>query len=362
MIPYLLKQKTKIKSFLTQYINSAYPHFSLFGNEILDIPKRLINFTCSGKMIRGGLIALTYSLYTPPLSDNSADEAMESEIIKAGAVLELLQSGLLVHDDIMDRDEKRRGEDSIFIHYANRMKEIDEANAYHTGEAMGICTGDIFLFLAFQLISELHLKSEIKQTLLSLYGREMCSVATAQMYDVFWGTGKEMIPASDILTLYKYKTGRYTFSLPLKTGALIAGAARKEGEALEQIGELLGVIFQIKDDDINLYGTENETGKPVGSDIKEGKKTLYLSLIYEKANNKEKERLRLLIGNSHITEKDISYIKTLIADYDIRSRIKSIVDDLNSKAIAILNTMNPVNKNALEIFTQLMEFNKNRNK
>jgi geranylgeranyl diphosphate synthase type I len=211
-------------------------------------------------------------------------------------------------------------------------------------------------------MSSIQLPREIQRPVFSLFTGEMCNVATAQMYDVLWGAEPAMVPPSEITALYRNKTGRYTFSLPLKIGALMAGAEKTECDELEKIGEFMGIVFQIRDDDINLYGSKKESGKPAGSDIKEGKKTLGLSIVYEKADPGEKKRLLSLISSRDISDRDIVEIKTLLTRHEVPSALQSIIEDLNTKAGALINRLHPVNKAALEIFLELTRYNQQRKK
>lgn len=356
MFEFFQEQKKKIEAFLFHYITDNCSKLILKGNRNLDIPHRLFEFIRKGKMIRGGLVALSCSLYS------DSDPCFSNEIIKTGAVLELLQSGLLVHDDIMDRDEMRRGDDTLFFQYVKNAEKCHLKDPYHTGEALGICAGDIFLFLAFHLLNEIQTGRMHHPEVALLCTREMCRVAAAQMFDVYWGADARIPSVQDILELYLNKTARYTFALPLRTGALLAGAEKKECDALEKTGELLGVIFQIKDDDINLYGSEQVTGKSAGSDIKEGKKTLSISMLFETVKKDEKDRLLSLIGNPDLQLEDIQFIKRLIDEYGIKSRVESIIKDLNDKADALVKSINPPNKDALKLLRELMDYNLQRNR
>jgi len=269
---------------------------------------------------------------------------------------------LLIHDDIMDRDKKRRGDKTVFYQYVELLEKRCINDPYHTGEAMGICAGDFFFFLAFRLLNQIKLNPESKTRIFSLCSEEMCRVAMAQIYDVYLGADRDFPHSSDILTLYKYKTGRYTFSLPLIIGAVIAGADKKECELLEKTGELLGIIFQIKDDGISLYGSEEITGKSADSDIKEGKKTLYMSLLFEKVQEEEKDRLLTIINNSDLSTADLQYIKNLIQIKGIESRVDNITAELKNKALNIIKSMNPLHKDALNILLKLIDYNQQRSK
>ncbi|MBN2534067.1 MAG: polyprenyl synthetase family protein [Spirochaetales bacterium] len=348
------EQKKKIEAFLFHYITDKYANPVRNEYKNLDIPHHLFEFVRKGKMIRGGLVALSYSLYS------GSDPGRVNEIIKAGAVMELLQSGLLVHDDIMDRDKKRRGNDTLFYQYVKHAELHQLKDSYHTGESLGMCAGDLFFFLAFRLMNELQSGHLYDPEIALLCSREMCRVAAAQMFDVYWGADSGIPSIPDVLELYLNKTGRYTFALPLKIGALLAGAEKKECEAIEKIGELLGVIFQIKDDEINLFGSEQTAGKSVGSDIKEGKKTLYISLLFEKIQKADRDRLLSLIGRPDASLEDIHFIKKLIKEHDIKSRAGSIIKDLHNKTEALVTSMNPSNKDAFTLFMEFFDYNLNR--
>jgi geranylgeranyl diphosphate synthase, type I len=369
------EQKKKIEEFLSHFIIENYPDKQNTNNNletnaasILNDPQRLLNFVRGGKMIRGGLAILSYSLFSPAMKKRGAFSSQPSakasakagEIIKMAAVLELLQSGLLVHDDIMDRDEKRRGEDTIFFQYVHCAERMKLKDPYHTGEALGICAGDLFLFLAFLLLNEIQSTRHINTDAAVLCAREMCRVATGQMFDVYHGADSRIPPVQDIIELYINKTGRYTFSLPLKIGALLAGAKESECQALEKTGELLGVIFQIKDDEINLYGSEQKTGKSVGSDIKEGKKTLYMSLLYEKLKKDEQEQLVSLFRNPNLSPGDIHMITMLIEKHGVKTRLETMIEEMSREAAHIIEAIQPPNKDAFALLQELVNYNRER--
>ena len=115
---------------------------------------------------------------------------------------------------------------------------ISDHNAYHLGQSLGICAGDVGFFLAFEILSKLKIKGRIYREILRLFSQEISYVGLAQMMDVYYGASKGSISEQDILKLYLYKTGRYTFSLPLMTGALLA----------EQPKRTLSIIFDLRGD------------------------------------------------------------------------------------------------------------------
>src|SRR5690606_10500490 len=108
---------------------------------------------------------------------------------------------------------------------------------------------------------------------------ELLRVGLAQFHDVLWSAETAVPEHSQILELYENKTGRYTFALPILAACTLAGLSEDRLAVLSRVANLAGQIFQIRDDEINLWGDPAKTGKPAGSDLREGKQTLALSLL-----------------------------------------------------------------------------------
>jgi geranylgeranyl diphosphate synthase type I len=132
--------------------------------------------------------------------------------------------------------------------------------------------------------------------------------------------------------MYTHKTGRYSFSLPLLAGAAIADAPGELRGKLETFGESIGLLFQIRDDELGLFGDERELGKPVGSDVREGKKTLLFSSLIAAMGPEERRRLDGIFGNPHATAADIEYVRERASSPAVRARIAAITAGLTEKA------------------------------
>ena len=343
-------------------------HLDLYGSvhqigpDALD---RLIGFAKRGKMIRGGLVCLGCNLFGGTASQDA---------VAAAAAVELFQSALLIHDDIMDRDEYRRGDPSLFYEYQQVARESDIVDATHLGESLGICVGDIAFFLAFELLSGLKQNSEMVSGLVLQSARELSFVGIAQMADVARGATVSDINAdvpmgeilgpefndAETIAIYRYKTGRYTFSLPLKIGAAISGCNKQTSIALEEFGENLGILYQLKDDEIGLFGNPDETGKPVGSDIREGKKTLYYHYLFAAANREESEKLEGIFGNYAGLESDVSYALELIAKYSIRDKIEARVKEYAIRAWEICSSIESLSESGRKQLGDLIEYSTGR--
>lgn len=299
-----------------------------------DAAQRLLDFSLRGKMMRGCLVHLGWSICSPVAR---ARLERESAVTAVGAAMELFQSGLLVHDDIMDKDPVRRGRPSVFQQYREVAGREGRADSPHVGHALGICAGDVAYFMAFELLARAGIPPGELSNLLELCARELSAVGVAQMQDVMWGGGSSSASEEDILRMYTYKTGRYSFSLPLLAGAIIAGAAADLKARLEGFGESVGLLFQIRDDELGLFGAEAETGKPVGSDVREGKKTIIFASLMAAAPPAERGRLGGIFGNPRASAVDIEYVRSAAASPDVRRRIDAVTEGLVRKARAAID-------------------------
>ena len=286
-----------------------------------DVAKRFTAFIDKGKTVRGGLILFSNEMFGGKIDRNS--------IVTASA-MEILHSALLIHDDIMDRDILRRGVKTLHTQYLDLGKKEKIADAKHFGESLGICAADIGFFWVFELLSTLKVEDDIRQKLIQLFARESVYTGLGQMEDIYYGGTQKQVSEKGILGIYLYKTAHYTFSLPLISGAILAGENLKTLAKLNKLGEYFGTIFQIKDDELGIFGNEKETGKAVGRDIKENKKTLYWLYLNKKANSREKIKLSRIFGNQNLTKADINYLRNLIksrkVDYLINLKLNNLID------------------------------------
>jgi geranylgeranyl diphosphate synthase type I len=170
--------------------------------------------------------------------------------------------------------------------------------------------------------------------MLQVLSHELITVGFGQMQDVW----PEEITQEKILELYMYKTGRYSFSLPMILGSLFGGEDVQFMKDVTHFGEAIGQLYQLTDDSLGLYGDAQKIGKPVGSDIKEGKQTLYWYLLLQHVTKEERETLLSLKGKD-ITESHIRFVKQLISRYAITEQIAQIQKKLEEEATMSINNI-----------------------
>ncbi len=347
-------QKERISGFISEYIYMFEEDRVVKSLSLFAVFEKILDFSLKGKMLRGSLVHFGASLFT--------DNVSKQETTACGAALEILQSSLLIHDDIMDNDTKRRGIDTVFFQYVKEAYNNKHEDPYNTGVSMGICSGDIAFFIAMEILNSLNVDSKIKTEIIHLVSREMTYVGMAQMMDVWWGTDGKDISEEDIINLYRFKTGRYTFSLPLMTGAILSGQKGEELKKLAIIGEYLGILFQIKDDELGIFGDEIKLGKPVGSDIKEGKKTLFYYYLINKAGREEKKLLNSIYGKKEIEEEHISIFRELIEKYSVRDDVEEKIGSIQEKLLEELKNFSTLKNDAKSEIKKLYQYNICRSK
>jgi geranylgeranyl diphosphate synthase, type I len=304
MHPALDAERPDIARELERLLAVRAGSFARAGRRSADAARRLGGFATRGKMVRGGLLVLGWRMH-----GGEAGPVPRQVVLRAAAALELLHSALLVHDDIMDGDRLRRGEPTVHARYEDEARRARAGDPVRAGTALGISAGDLAIFTALDEIAALDVDPGLGIALARQVGRELALVGAGQFEDVSLGVERRWPSRAEVLAVYTYKTARYTFSLPLSCGALLAGARPAQVARLERFGELLGTVFQVLDDDLGMFGSEGDTGKPVGADIREGKKTLLALEILRRAGRAERRRIEPLFGKRNLGRRDLDAVR-----------------------------------------------------
>lgn len=311
----------------------------------LNLLSEVESFAKRGKFLRGSLFLLTCQMLGQKLTPDHA-------VVAAG--IELVHSGLLIQDDIIDNDRKRRGEDAVFVKYEKRGEQIGVVDKGHYGKSMAIVAADVALFTAFEVISSV--KSENQAELIRYFANELYLVAVAEGVDSELGQKKKEAEMEDILAVYRYKTARYTFSMPFEMACLFANGDKKTQEALSLLGQRAGIIFQLKDDEIGFFGKESDIGKPVGSDIRENKKTLLRYFLFSKANEEDFKYLNEQFGNMDLNDDDIEKIKKLAEKYAVNDEVNKYVEENMQEVNSLVKELGIDNEYS-DVLNQLLEYN-----
>ncbi len=225
-----------------------------------------------GKRIRPTLLILSYKGYRRSTS------RMSPSIYYVSTCIELLHNFMLIHDDIIDRSDLRRGKPTMHRLLAKAARSREQKDL---GSDLGIIVGDIVYASAFDAFLSINEDLRRKEQALKYFIRTAIYTAMGEFIDTLHGVrGIDQITEKDVLLNYSLKTARYTFDCPLVVGAILAGAEKKDVDRLAELGLLVGQAFQMQDDIIGVFDTQKNIGKSVLSDIAESKKTILVCHAY----------------------------------------------------------------------------------
>lgn len=296
-----------------------------------EVGKQLAESAIKGKTVRGSLVLMTADLFDNPINKDE---------ITIAASLEYLHTALLVHDDIMDNDDMRRGLPSAHKQYEKISQKLQSKDADKLGQDLAICAGDIAIFAANWFMAQTkNIKPEIRLEILALAGQEYCRVGFGQMQDITFAKTPKLPQVDEVLAMYTNKTARYTFSLPLMIGGILAAQKKETLKILDDIGLSLGLIFQLTDDALTLNGQSEEVGKNIGNDISENKKTLYHVLLREQASDQDNKILDNIFGQKNISPDKINQVKKMLATYQIEEKINQLITVYAKQAQEAINQL-----------------------
>jgi geranylgeranyl diphosphate synthase type I len=331
MLDDILTSRKEIKNYLISFFarkKGFFDEINRFGREV---PEHLLKLAAAGKMVRGQLLVYINDAFG---GQNRQDA------INVAAATELFQTGLVVHDDIMDQDETRRGLTTFHAKYRKEAAGYGIKTAQDKfGNNLAICAGDLAFFLALEILGETESYKQISR-LFKAIGAEYCLVTLGQMADIYHAQTEKELTENDILNCYRFKTARYSFSLPLMGGAILAG--KGEDNLLTKVGllgEMIGMVYQLRDDQLGIFGNPKITGKPVLSDIRENKKTYYYYLLANSAPGSLRDEVLAMFGKADLTDEDTDKVKKFLIKHKIGQKATQLVSKYQKQAEKILEEL-----------------------
>ncbi|MFH1073169.1 MAG: polyprenyl synthetase family protein [Nanoarchaeota archaeon] len=293
----------------------------------------------SGKRIRA---SITYHGYAC-IAD--IPKKKEKDLLFASGAIEIIQSYLLIHDDIIDRDVLRRGGPTVHTFYQRLFKEMlnDHKHAraldQHLGTSFAILIGDLANGLAQDIILNSRFPDKAKTLAAEAMNSLTLEVVHGQALDIVAEIDRNLTE-EDVLKIQGLKTAKYTVEAPFMIGAILAGANEQQKKTISAFSKPLGQAFQIQDDILGMFGNEAETGKSAMSDLKEGKMTLLIVKALEKANPKEKKIILTALGNCALTPAEHAAVKRIVQSTGSLDYSKKLAKKLCNQAYAILKQGN----------------------
>ncbi|MFG2924606.1 polyprenyl synthetase family protein [Streptomyces sp. NPDC048305] len=281
--------------FATPAVGSDVLGFSRFAPECLTLLRDLS--LRGGKRMRVVLLHEAARLVT--------DEPLEG-LDAAALSIELLQTHLLVHDDIIDNSPTRRGGPSTYYAYRERFPD-------HPQAALGltVLAGDLALALALRVLVEAKLPDAVRQAMIEVQTRAATDTFVGQIIDLERDFTEA--PGEDVLhCVADHKSARYSILAPMRLGLLASGARPELFEPdLSDYARLVGICGQMRDDYLDLFGDAAIMGKPTGTDIRDGKRTYAVSSLLSAVDGSERAMVEAALGDPSCTPETIASIREI---------------------------------------------------
>ena len=252
-------------------------------------------------------------------------DPLSPAFVKAAASLELVQISALVHDDLIDGSDTRRGLPSAHREFERRHRlDALAGSAEGFGEAAAVLLGDLCLAWASQLFHSAALPTADHRTATLAFDSMLTEVTAGQYLDL-WEQQQLSPEFKDIMRVLELKTAKYTVERPLHIGVAAAGGAAGLAVALSDYGVPLGVAFQLRDDLLGVFGDPQVTGKPAGDDIREGKQTALVAIARARADESQRAVLSAALGERELGDRELAEVRELLVQTGAVAAIEELI-------------------------------------
>ena len=285
----------------------------------------LVEATQGGKRFRPALLGEAY------LAWGGRDVAAAASV---GAAVELLHTGFVIHDDVIDGDDTRRGRPSVLGAHTKTAQArgiaADQARAY--GIAAAVLAGDLVLTSAVRVVASTPLEPAVVTRLLDLFDAVLQVSAAGELADVWLGVRRAATTADAALGVAEQKTAEYSFALPLQAAAVLAGRSAITVAAAGEVGRCLGTAYQLVDDLQGVFGELGVTGKSRLSDLRSGKQT---ALVAHARTTDAWSAIEPYVGLATITEEQAAEARKLLSASGSRRHVQRMARGYVDRAIQL---------------------------
>jgi len=316
-------------------ISSQSAVLSEIGDDLTPLVEAVSALVRGGKRLRAGFLYWGYRAGGGP--DSGA-------IIRAATAMEFFQAAALLHDDVMDDSDTRRGMPTAHKRLASEHAAASWAGSGDRfGLAGAILGGDLCLTWSDELFATSGLPAAELARARPLFDRMRTQLMGGQFLDVLeTARGWDELATDERVTtarrVIRYKSAKYTIEHPLLIGAAAAGVSAADLDALSTYGLDLGEAFQLRDDVLGVFGDPTETGKPAGDDLREGKLTVLVALTLDHASQTTVEMFDKLLGLPDLDEPRVDELRGAITASGALDRVEQLIQELSVSARTALHS------------------------
>jgi geranylgeranyl diphosphate synthase, type I len=321
----------RIEAALTASVDRFAERFTTCASELCDLVAATAVLTgAGGKRIRPQLFYWGWRAGGGPDSQAAVDLSI---------ALEVLHLFALVHDDVMDGADTRRGAPAAH----HLLADVHRARAWrgdsdHFGVSCAILLGDALTVWADQVITSSALPCERAPRFRRAYDDMRLELVAGQYLDIMADcVGSTSMHSA--LRVARLKSGNYTIAHPLRLGAIAAGAHPSVERGFAEFGTPLGEAFQINDDILGVFGSPAVTGKPVGDDLRQGKRTTLVAAAMDMATPSQAHRLGQLLGDPDLSEEQVEQCRVIMLGSGALAHVRQLLADRTDRALRVLDSM-----------------------
>ena len=320
---------------LREYLRGRRSDAAYIGTDYAELTEALEEF-----VLRGGKRLRPAFAYWGWRAVASEGQSADDDVLLLFGALELLHACALVHDDVIDASATRRGLPTVHRHFADLHRTRNwHGSSEQFGLSAAILLGDLSLVWADDIVSEADLPVDAHRRVQRVWGDIRTEVLGGQYLDIVAeASGAETVASA--MNVNTYKTASYTVTRPLQFGAAAAADRPDVQAAFHQVGNDLGVAFQLRDDVLGVFGDPVVTGKPSGDDLRSGKRTVLLAEALERADQSDPVAAKLLrtsVGTD-LSEAQVRELCAVIESVGALAAVETHIETLTGKALALLDT------------------------
>jgi geranylgeranyl diphosphate synthase type I len=322
----LTSVRSAVEEELAIFLNFESAYLNSISTELSPVSEALTAFLLdSGKRLRP---LFAYAGFA------AAGGSLEKPVVRAMAALELLQACALIHDDLMDGSDTRRGKPSIHRHFETiHVQDELDGFAPQYGLSAAVLLGDLALVWSDQMINSAGLTTEQFARVFPYYNEMRVELMAGQFLDIHEQTQKTT-SVDRSMKIARYKSGKYTIERPLHLGAAMSSTSSPQlFAALSSYGLPLGEAFQLRDDLLGVFGDPSVTGKPAGDDLREGKRTVLIAMTNDRQSEAQREIARKHFGKPDLDAQGVELLREIIESTGARAELEATIERLTDQAL-----------------------------
>ena len=333
--------RARVQKALDAFLSVQGPRLSRVSDELVPLTDALTDLVAGGKRLRPAFCF--WGALGAGLDDTEA-------LVVAAASLELFQACAIIHDDVMDGSDTRRGRPAVHRRFAALHRGEDwHGDPESFGAGAAILLGDLCLAWSDEMLSTSGAPGLVDG--LAVYAEMRSELMGGQYLDLLeQARGGGSVERA--LRVARYKSAKYTIEKPLHLGAALAGAPQGLYDAYSGYGLPLGEAFQLRDDVLGVFGDPAATGKPAGDDLREGKRTALVAMALERAGTAQAAVVRRHLGDQHLGEDGVAALREILTDTGAVDRVEALIDALMADATDALAAA-PVTEQARTVLGEL---------